>query len=334
MSLLLVGGFLYYGLEKMKIAQATEIDLYAQIPKEAILVLELNNLSTQWPDIELHNIIWDEFRLFNTHQNIKYILESLDSSLSTHAFDKMNEIPALVLSVIPNADRTHTLLVQLTQSRNHSQEDYIDFICATFQLKKNESSSSKSFTLYNAKIKLYGTFEQGILSISTDPEIITHIDSDQTSKLISNANFNLVRETSSSNIRARLFILPNPLLKSMALYANKSIQTDIDLFPKLSSWIALDIDLKPDEITMSGFAMAHDTIPNWLSIFKGQEPTSPTVIDYLPHQTAFLVHYGFSDFTALRSKMMAIENKIQGYNSDSLIAHWNDIYHISIENNF
>ena len=330
-SVIVVGYYLYYGFQQMKMAQAPEVDLYSQIPSDAILVLEVEDFSNQWKNIESNSIIWDEISHFEEIKNLEQIFNSLDSSISNSSIYNKEDLPPVLFSILESENTQ--FLIQTKKPNKVDLGTYLEFISKSLHLKKN-IINEVSFSLSNKSITLHGILNQNIISISTEKRVLDKINSPRPNKILNDDDFVSVKNTSSKNIKNRLFIRTKAVTKSLGKYTSDQTQLEIAIFPETSSWNELDLDIKPDEISMGGIAIATDSLNHWLSIFENQEAMSPTVTKYLPNQTAFLLHYGFSDFNKLRKKITARNTKLQGRNFNQPILRWDSIYDISIHNHF
>lgn len=330
-SVLLVGYFLYYGFQQMKIAQEPEANLYSQLPASSILVLEIKDFSGQWNTIEANNIVWEELHIFSGIQNLKRVVRSIDSTIQTGPYSYMNNL-SLIFSLIPQDKDTYAGLVQLKKPSKIQTNQVLSFLQSSLKMKKLDSSTDTIYHLSNSTVTLFISEKDGILSFSNHLKVIENLRSTKT--LLDNNAFLSVKKTSSKNAKSRLFLQPIPVLASLASFGSDHTQLQISTLPNTSSWTEMDVDIKPDEISMGGFAFASDSLKHWISIFKNQEAMPLNVAKFLPNRTAFFIQFGFSDFKKMRSKMAALASNRIGSDFNYPIHQWDSIYEISIESDF
>ena len=333
-SIALVAYFLYYGFQKMKLAQAPEVNLYSQVPNQSILILEFGSISRQWHDIQSNNIIWDELNQFKEVSLLEQHIQSLDSTLHSDVSKNQLEFPHILVSVVPTNSKQNSLLIQWKKESNISIDQYTDFISTSLQLKKINTESDSTFILHSDKVSFYGVASNGIISVSANEDIIHEIKTRTYTSIIDNVDFIRVQKTSSKDASNKVFMRPLILAQSIERLFSERIQLNLSTSPTPSSWVELDLNVKPDEISMGGFAFASDSLQHWLSIFQGQEAMPATVVDYLPNKTAFFIQFGFSDFKSVRSKMSALQSIRSGSDFDLPIHHWDSLYEISVQDNF
>lgn len=69
----------------------------------------------------------------------------------------------------------------------------------------------------------------------------------------------------------------------------------------LASWTVLDATIVPDAIRATGVSMASDTIPQFIDVFKGQNPQQGALANVIPIDAESVVSFTFSDWEKLRS---------------------------------
>ncbi|MFT4755245.1 MAG: hypothetical protein ACI85Q_002813, partial [Salibacteraceae bacterium] len=283
---------------------------------------------------ESNSVIWDEVSQFNQPKKVEHLFNSIDSSFNENTLFQAVPFPALVFSLLKSEDDALSYLIQWRKFSEVELMTYIDFISNSLHLKKVISENKNEFTLTNGKDSYFGILNNGVVSIGNSLKVVHSLAETGSSSILANNSFTTVRKTSSKNVKSRLFVKATELTKSMEKFMSERTQLDIHLFPETSSWIELDLDIKPDEISMGGFAIANDSLNHWISIFKNQEPMKPTIFNYLPNQTAFVLHYGFSNFRSLRERMVKRNSEMLGSDFNQPIIQWDSVYDISIENDF
>lgn len=334
LSIVVVGALLFFGFNKIKSSHKPEANIYTHIPQNSIAVIDINSPIDQWNDLLSNNIIWDELLSFEQIQLLEQNINRIDSS-----FARNKNLPTpnqLILSLVTDTTNDKLVTFQFRISKQIKREQFFNSISDVFETKKKTIISENRIELQTNIGVLHLLFNDHIITISTNPSIFNEIESQLKNKhsLLNDSLFTMVKNTTSKNSMIRLFIKPNAFLKYIEQFANSKTQAQITTLPIVSNWIELDGEIKPDEISLNGFTTAFDTLNNWISIFKNQDPVSPKVIDFLPSRTAFLMHYGFSDFAQLRSEYIRNKTFNSGINRDQFIHQWDTAYDISIKNDF
>ena len=331
-SILVVGYVLYYGFEKMKLAQAPDADIYTQVPESSFLIWETSDFSEQWANLEATNIIWEELTIFSDINQLKKSIRSLDSTINTGSYSWISK-SRIVLSLQPNEQKGIEMLVQFNKPKTTTLKNIQELLQRSFKMKHLENWNDSIFHFGNSKHELYGRLNNGIISLSPKLSTIQNLDSARP-YINTDTEFLTVKKTSSKNAKNKLFIKPLAVLEALDHFGSSQTQLKISTFPQTTSWIEFDTEIKPDEISMGGFAFASDSLNHWMSIFKNQEPVSLMVSEYLPNRTAFFLQFGFSDFKKLRSKLVTLESERTGLNYNHPIFQWDSTYGISVESEF
>ena len=335
-TVILVGGLLYFGFGKMKLSQKVEVDIYNHVPENAVAVIQINNPFSQWPDILSNNIIWDELQVFENINQIEAIVSELDSAILNETGQIDFKPETIILSVVPVKENGHKVIYQMRMFDKLKTQELMLFFSQALAVKLITEKDQPIFELSNDQFTLYGQVSEGIISLSLSKEAVSNLTNKSQIKnsILDHPDFLTVRKTSSKNAKIRIFTQPNLLLKALEKNANSNAQLELTMLPQTSSWVELDIDIKPDEISMGGFALAVDSLNHWLTLFKNQDPIKPRVIEVLPNRTAFILHFGFSDFNSLRNKYVSRKSEEMGIDYDHQIFYWDTAYDISIQKNF
>jgi len=340
-SVILVGTFLYFGYDKINRSQQPETDLYELIPINSVVIIEVSDPLTQWDNLLSNNIIWEEFQIFESIQTISNQITTIDSTikeLSNPSFISDNF--SVLISIVPsNNENTNQEFVAVYQLKAKTED-----VSKSMLAYLNSVLGSKNYTkLDNGMVQFdihqnqyYAFIHEGIISISISKNLLSSISKQivDEQSLLTNPRFVKVKNTSSKDAETRIFIEPSRLIKSVRKLASSKTQTDIDLFPIVGSWMELDVDIKPNEVSMGGFLTAEDSSLQWVSLFKNQEAIKPRVVNFLPNRTAFMMHYGFSEFDELRKKMVDWQSRKMGVDYDIPIKTWDTMYDISVEGDF
>ncbi len=75
----------------------------------------------------------------------------------------------------------------------------------------------------------------------------------------------------------------------------------------LGSWATLDLTVLPNGITGTGVLLAQDTVPQLLSVFKGQVPQQNTIANVIPTDALDAVVFTYNDASALKTALRNFE---------------------------
>ena len=331
-SVLAVGLILFYGLDKMKTSQEPEVDIYSLVDSNAILVIELQQPNKQWNQLTSNNIIWEELQVFEDVSNFNALINSIDSAIINQKNELRIKPKTILFHISKIEENEYISQIHFRLSKKAPQKSVTSFLAKAVNGKISHLSTkeSKSFEIKTETNILYGTVLNDVYTISYSP-IRNGIG---VNSILSNPQFTRVRETSSKNTLLRMFVEPNLLLSAFEKIANQKTILNISLLPQSSSWIELDGEIKPDEISFSGFTLGIDSLNHWISLFKNQEPVKPRMVAYLPDRTALIMHFGFSDFEELRNKYVSRKSKSMGIDFNEYINNWDTEFDISISKDF
>jgi hypothetical protein len=330
----MVGTLLFFGFNKIKSAHKPETNIYTHIPKKSFAIIDITSPIDQWQDLLSNNIIWDQLLTFDQIQSLKEHINLLDSAFAQNKH--ISPPSQLIISIITDSTNENHIAFQFRISNQINQKQFFESITELFHAKKKIGSTTNRIELQTDLGIVHILFKDHIVTLSPISSILNDVDFqiENNISLLQDSLFTTVHNTSSKNSIIRLLVKPNRLLEHFDQLTNSKTQAQITTLPSISNWIELDCEIKPDEINMNGFTIASDTLHNWISIFKDQDPISPKVIDFLPNRTALLMHYGFSDFQKLRSEYIKNKTLSSGFDPNRFIHEWDTAYDISIKNDF
>ena len=328
---LLVGFILFIGFQKMKASQQPEIDLYSKLPRESVVIIEIKEPLSQWNKLLTNNIILQELNEFKKFKELSAYITTLDSHLLILDPNKIYTPKNGLLSVSLTENETPALLFQIPfANQDYTNKQIIDFWAKLLQMKVVQNADIPYAELTNSSDQIFIQISPGIISFSNNRLIFNHLDS----SLLQSNEFTKIRSTSSKGTKLRVFFKPENGINLLSNTLSDKTNERLSSFSKLMGWIELDTEIKPDEISTSGFTSITDSLDYHLEIFKNQAPVSARVANFLPRRTAFLMHYGFSDFPNLRSKYIDYKSELMGVPFDLQISIWDTMYDLSIENDF
>ncbi len=79
--------------------------------------------------------------------------------------------------------------------------------------------------------------------------------------------------------------------------------------PPFASWISLDAEVQPGQLKLNGIVLAHDTIPQLLSVFKGTHPQQNLLAMVTPTSASGFVSYTYDDFDVIQKNLEPFQQK-------------------------
>ncbi len=335
-----VGAILYFGYQKIQSNTRPRVNIYDLVPTESLAILEISEPFAQWNDLITNNIIWDELQIFKNVENLNRQIHILDSALQqTSEHILFSENNPLIISLIPNnKDSSKGLypIIQTTIDEETNLNELERYLKELFVKNKIQKLPSGLIFMESESEHTFFSLHQGVLSFCNDSLVLNNVRNQFNSgtSILTNSSFTKVKNTSSKNAVLRLFVDPLPLLKALKPIASSKSVSQINLIKNIGNWIELDVEIKPDEISMGGFLTANDTNQHWISLFENQESIKPQMVRLLPDRTAFMFHVGFSNYLELRKKWVSWKASEKNTSPDEILNGWNKKYEASIKDDF
>jgi len=182
----------------------------------------------------------------------------------------------------------------------------------------------------------YFTLENGLILVSSNLDLLqTSIAQLQSGKsLMDDANFAKALNAAGKNVEANIFVNyeKTPAYLSGAFKSGiKGLQSSVGNF---ASWMELDLNLKPNGLTLNGFTYTNDSLPQYLQLFLNQKPQPISFPEVLPSNTASFVFFGIDDVISFSSdyrKMLGQFGKLSTL--DAELDSLNNLYGIDLEQN-
>lgn len=282
--------FLLHGKEK-----ESEISLYSLIPQDCFAILETDNVSTLFHNINKVNYA-DEINSYQVSQllyGLKNNLEALSES-KAHGFSK--QMSRMIVSFHqPNNDRDQVLYCQLGTGDEAFIENYI---------KQNTSTlfPPKTFEYRGEKIHIYPISATEFLACYYRPEFLvisyqekliekvidTFLDKQS---ILSDPVFASLIQRNKARMEATLYI--------KGTHVKLGEKNEENNTASLTHWGEFDIKLNPDAIYLSGVSFDTDTCNSFNNAIKVQEPVDTVSGKEIPLHTFFLAQFSASDMDVL-----------------------------------
>jgi hypothetical protein len=148
----------------------------------------------------------------------------------------------------------------------------------------------------NSELKLYATFQKGILSVSHSSLLIeTSIRQQQSGlSLTDDKDFSSIQKTTSSRADGSLFINFTSIKDFSEPFLAAGQDKIASFLSKTARWSALDFDIKQDGLMLNGFVSPRPN-QDFISLFDDVEPRRSTLEQILPSDIKLFTGYNFSD---------------------------------------
>lgn len=291
-----------YAYFVMRSEQSPQRQAIDAVPKNAVFILETEELQPLWNRISTNNMIWEEFKAVPNFRQADSLLASIDSAVTANpdlqqALDRTN----FTMSLHPvgthsfawlfavgtptdwSIEKSRTLLERF-MGKNHSTRQYDGTTIFT------SDSAKMSFAIKNGLI---------IFShrMSLAEEAVRHIHGGQS--LTENSDFDKVKKTSGKSTIANIFVQHEKLFT----FVNESLKKEYRSQPEYATWTALDLDIKVNSVLLNGYSWQPDSLHKYLTVFKGQETRDFGWFDDLPSSTAFITMQQVENQSTFRNNL-------------------------------
>lgn len=313
---------------------------FEAIPINAAVIIKENNFNAIYNKIASSNIIWEEL-VENTATALttKNKLQYLDSLLSG-PFAPLFKNSPILSSIHLSGANDFDFIFYLPIVADVSEAELINKI-KTVTRKNTENRAYDGATIYtistNNKDKISLVIYKNALVFSYSTVLIEDVirQLNSSNNLLSDPTFNKVINTSGQSEDGNLFINTKYFSKIITQYVNKSTKTYLTNFENYTGWTELDVSIKPNSFTLSGFSFTNDVDNYSINLFKGQKPQEMELLSIIPSNTSFIYYYGLSnskEFFANRVKLLKSEQLY--FNYQKYLDELTSTYGIDLEATF
>jgi hypothetical protein len=89
----------------------------------------------------------------------------------------------------------------------------------------------------------------------------------------------------------------------------KNLLPESQLLPAFTSWIAVNAEVQPGHFKVNGIALAQDTIPQLMNVFKGTYPQQNLLALVTPSSASGFVSYTFDDYDVIETNLRKFQTK-------------------------
>lgn len=290
-------GYLVYRLQNQ---HSPNIDPFTFFPSHTPIVIHTQHLIETHQKLSGASLIWADLT------NIPFWSELNKQCTQVHQINKNNPAKKnaqmhCTVGFFPSKDKNHEFLIVW----NSLQKDELLELANKLNIKAQIEAPLHGVDIYalNKQKSWYAYSYQHIWVISSSLDILEQsILAYQKKQGLASTNFTSIHKMSAQDADLNLFTnLPESSFSWNKLLDTNYIHTSLK---KIGSWAALDLYIKPNILTMSGFIQNHSDSGNSLNIgLQGQKPTAIQVFDYLPKSTLFAHALALSNFSEYRKNI-------------------------------
>lgn len=293
-------------------AKTPVLDALYSIPNDAALIIGFNDYQAFNSQLQEDNLIWQDIRnTYNLEEN-KASLDSLLNDLNQDA--KFNSIMA---------DPKTKMYISL-HFTGHHKFDVAYSIGLPSALNENiitDYLKQKNFTLSTSKVEdktiyqisnittgksIYLTQISAVLVASHKRSLVEkYITSSHATKAKQQNLKKQMLKMSGKDIAANVYVNYSYLYRLISKYASSDYTDEIKKLRKFSQQAVLDLQIKEELITLSGFSIQTNSFQSFVNSFQDSQPTEIRISNILPSNTLFMYFQGgtkLSELLKRRSK--------------------------------
>jgi len=336
----LVVGLTYAFYQSLEKSEENTSNALIAIPQSAALIMESDEIGEIWRDVSQTNIIWEELKATDFYFRLNEVGMQLDSMLVSQAQLRqfLSDKPAAI-SVHLSGARDYSYLMSIQLSKSGTEQDVKEGMNQIFKAKEISQRTYDGVTYFSFQPRLfdgslYYYVHEGLLVISLSNILIEESIRalEQNASVVTDRVFASVRKTRGSNARAQLYINYKQFKAIVAQYAKPNYRNMSFFEQSYADWSALDLDIKSDAFSLSGFAACPDSSEAWLQAFKGLDSPKLYALDYMPSNTAYFAFLGFGNFNKFRKQQLAlIEATKRKYAHDKKMSGYQELFNCDVE---
>jgi 3-methyladenine DNA glycosylase Tag len=283
--------------------------IFKALPKESPLFIQLNNINLLDAD-QLHEYpILSGFQQKTNNSIIKSI-ECINALIKNSLkFNALVRNTKLILSVNIKGKSNIAALYLLRMQNNYEKKiirnafKELPHIATPFSERMYNKTKIITFTFNN--LSLHYTFCKGIFLLSEHSflleESIRQLNLQET--IYDNVHFQKAYKSANANADMHIFINHAyfPLLASTIVHP--SYKALVKNCTDYGNWSELDLEIRKNEVLLSGFTLANDT--HYLSLYAEQQPVKAKIVAYAPVNSAMVTIHTFSDIALFLDKQRA-----------------------------
>ncbi len=305
------------------------------IPQSAALIVETDEAGELWRDLSQTNIMWEELKTTDFYFRLDAAVHAIDSLLMRQKdFRGYIADKPVAVSVHVSGARDYNYLLSVQLENEATSNQIVQGISTLFRTdgspEKRLYDGVEIFKVtpkqFDAEVFFFineGLLVMSMSSILVEESIRALV---QDASVMTNPAFAKVRKTRGRDSRGEVYINYKQLRTILSQYAANEFKDKAFFTQNFADWSALDLNLKPNAVSMNGFVMSKDSSDAWLGAFRNQDAPRMNVLKYMPSNTAYIAFFGFGDFENFRARQMDIFAKAnRKYSVETKIKEYNDL---------
>lgn len=261
------------------------------IPDETSLLIRSSNFSTLASDINNNSFL----SAFSKMPFYHFFLDNLKFT------QYLNPVSEVLISTSSENDSIHHLTLIARQHPGLFEVDSIPE--KTIETLTYQDISLQRLTLKNQT--LFTTIVDSVFIASSSQKTLESILLKRKNKKLKALSTPF--ESAYSTLGAQDLSIMIQGERFMKLYQSAFPKTK--KLPPLASWVALDAQVQPGLLKVNGIALAQDTIPQLLNIFKGTTPQKNLLAMVTPPSASGFVSYTYDDFDRIQNNLQDFQQK-------------------------
>ncbi|NQU86768.1 MAG: hypothetical protein HQ541_13505, partial [Mariniphaga sp.] len=305
----------YYFLTEQKINFSGETSEFSAVPIDAPVFVRFASVK----DFPVNNeVISGLYKagIFNSLVNFISGVDSLIKGSETLGKSLKNHPFIIVLNLEGREEITPIIITKAESSKKKKElENVISilFPADTYRYEKRQYNGEKinDISHIQSKETFSYSFTNGLLIVGSRVIMVEKsIRQLDTESLPDNKIFRKVHKTATQQAKAAIYInhqyFPD-LIKIWIDGATKrtdnefgeekriNYKNNLAAFSNYSAWSELDLSIKANELRLNGVSIAPDSLNQYLTVFRNQEPVRIKIDKIMPRNTAMYYNIAFSN---------------------------------------
>lgn len=301
-AVLATAAYLYFHVKEVKTPVSSAINA---IPLDASIIFESRQSRSTWKKLSQANIMWsdligtDFIAALNRNGNTLDSLLALDPEVS-RLFENRS-----VLISLHKAEGNKLDFLYLYSLPNITKQQVLeDFIRSAQKGKEPAKREVDGITINTLHLKdkrnFHYAFSKGVLisgfNVSLVERSIRQLSSG--TSLQDDKHFSAVQQSAGEKVDGNIYVNYKHLPAALSGFVSSPHKDMVSKLEEFAAWTEVDATIRPNELMLSGFTTANDSINNYLGLFRKQSPQEIRLTRVLPASTSSFIFYGISDFDA------------------------------------
>src|SRR5690554_4455769 len=259
------------------------------VPENTFALIKSNSLTSLKNDVQ-NNSFLKGFSNTGIHQFL---------SENVHFLEYLQPQSEVLFAFSENADSTFSFTLITPYHEQLFKTDSIADVKVETLTKEN--FSAQKITISDDEV--YTAVVNNVFVMSASMPLLENLIAQQRNKSTQNQVLQQIYGTSQNNALT-VFIKT----AEVPLWFGDAMGETATMLSRFSSWMAVDADILPGEIKLSGIAVSQDTIPRLMDVFKGTVPQKNELAKVTPVNSKGFVSVTYNDFEILNENLNAFRS--------------------------